>query len=340
MMAELVVVDITSVDANPFRALDKYPYVERKIDALKRSIADVGLWEGVIGRRIGNRTEIAFGHHRIKAAHDSGLSHIAIIIRDLTDEQMLQFMGRENMEDYNADFLCMLETWEAGATFLPFRNGNPPASIDVAKLLGWTEVSSDRGSDQLNATARACAAAHALLTGGYVDRADFTDVSVRAAKEICERAQSRNEQLERMGKQTLRPEIDLIRAKTHVGAAVKETLRQWRGGSIAQKDLRGTVDVNAYREARKDPHPSPLFETFGKALAESISRMLKGDSTEARLEEVRKALGDVTLDDDKRVIARLDFELGELGERTVIWRKRIMPTEKKVSTLQIAKREE
>ena len=27
------------------------------------------------------------------------------------------FMGRENMEDYNADFLCMLETWHAGVEF-------------------------------------------------------------------------------------------------------------------------------------------------------------------------------------------------------------------------------
>jgi hypothetical protein len=25
---------------------------------------------------------------------------------------MLQFMGRENLDDYNADFLVMLQTWE------------------------------------------------------------------------------------------------------------------------------------------------------------------------------------------------------------------------------------
>jgi len=339
-MAELVVIETTSIDANPFRALDKYPYVERKIEALKRSIADVGLWEGVIGRRNGNRIEIAFGHHRVKAARDSNLSRVAVIVRDLTDKQMLQFMGRENMEDYNADFLCMLETWEAGVRFFPSAEGKAGRPIDVARLLGWTRVSPERDSDQLNNTASACNAAHALINGGHVERSDFTDITVKAAREICERAQSRNEQYERMGKAMLRPEIDLIRAKAHVGAAVKETLRQWRGGGIAEKDLRGTVDVNAYRQARSDPRPSPLFEQFGKDLANSISRMLKGDIAETKLEEVRKALGDVTLDDDKRVIARLDFELGELGERTAIWRKRIMPTEKKVSTLQIAKREE
>ena len=36
-----------------------------------------------------------------------------MVVRDLDDKQMLQFMGRENGEDYNADFLVMLEIWEA-----------------------------------------------------------------------------------------------------------------------------------------------------------------------------------------------------------------------------------
>jgi len=50
---------------------------------------------------------------------------------------MVQFMGRENMEDYNADFLCMLETWEAGVRFLetPAKAG-VIKPIKIAELLG------------------------------------------------------------------------------------------------------------------------------------------------------------------------------------------------------------
>ena len=128
-------VDIAEVDANPFRRLGDYPYVQRKIDALKRSINDVGLWEGVIARRSNNRVQIAFGHHRVEAARQSGLTEINMIIRDLSDDQMLGFMGRENMEDYNADFLTMLETWEAAVghnlTSRDVKSANP---IEIAQF--------------------------------------------------------------------------------------------------------------------------------------------------------------------------------------------------------------
>lgn len=59
-MAHIQSIDIEQVDANPFRRLREYPYVERKVEALMRSIRDVGLWEGVIGRQSGNRVQIAF----------------------------------------------------------------------------------------------------------------------------------------------------------------------------------------------------------------------------------------------------------------------------------------
>lgn len=49
-------------------------------------------------------------------------------------------MGRENMEDYNSDFLTMLETWEAAAEHLfPSMDGNTTQPIAIAKLLGWAQ---------------------------------------------------------------------------------------------------------------------------------------------------------------------------------------------------------
>jgi ParB-like chromosome segregation protein Spo0J len=93
-MSELQQVRISSIDPNPMRQLEKYPYVERKIEALLRSIADVGLWEGVIGRKAGNRIQIAFGHHRVEAARRSkdigNDGSIPIIVRELDDKKMLR----------------------------------------------------------------------------------------------------------------------------------------------------------------------------------------------------------------------------------------------------------
>ena len=53
-------------------------------------------------------------------------------------------MGRENMEDYNADFLCMLETWEAGLVFWPSIDGKTAQPLEIARLLGWDRLPSDR----------------------------------------------------------------------------------------------------------------------------------------------------------------------------------------------------
>lgn len=117
-MSVLKTVGVELIDANPFRCLSEYPWIENKIEALQRSIADVGLWEGLIVRKSGTRLQMAFGHHRLEAARRSGLTAISVIQRELTDEQMLQFMGRENGEDYTTDFLTMLNTWEGAIDFL------------------------------------------------------------------------------------------------------------------------------------------------------------------------------------------------------------------------------
>src|SRR4051794_256634 len=99
---------------------------------------------------------------------------VPLILRPLTDEQMLQFMGRENMEDYNAVFLILLESWEAVLkSGLPCLQGRTPKAIDVARLLGWTRIRSDRGDDKMNDTAAACNAAFVLIEGGHMTRGNW-----------------------------------------------------------------------------------------------------------------------------------------------------------------------
>ncbi len=56
--------------------------------------------------------ELAYGHHRLKAVEQEfGSDYIVnLIVRDLDDTQMLQMMARENMEEWGASFLVMLDT--------------------------------------------------------------------------------------------------------------------------------------------------------------------------------------------------------------------------------------
>jgi hypothetical protein len=50
---------------------------------------------------------------------------------------MLQFMGRENGEDYGTEFLVMLNTWEAAVKFL-VPHGTKKTTIEISHFLGWT----------------------------------------------------------------------------------------------------------------------------------------------------------------------------------------------------------
>ncbi len=65
---------------------------------------------------------------------------------------MLQFMERENMADYNADFLTMLETWDAAVQHLESRDGEAEQPVDIAILLGWTQARTDSDRPQMNRT--------------------------------------------------------------------------------------------------------------------------------------------------------------------------------------------
>jgi hypothetical protein len=165
-----------------------------------------------------------------------------MIVRDLDDEQMLQFMGRENLEDYNADFLTMLETWEAAIKFSP-----GPAKklqpVEIARLLGWVREDGDN-APRMNHTAQACRAAANLITGGYITRVDLYDLTVTEADSICTRAQANMDRVERTAKKTNRPAVEVEAAKVHIGKAVTKTAKESRRGEIAQKDLRGQVDVD------------------------------------------------------------------------------------------------
>ena len=98
-------------------------------------------------------------------------------------------MGRENLEDYNADFLTMLQTWDAAVNYFPSTDGKRDQPIEIANLLGWAQLRKPN-SVQMNRTADACNATYKLLQDGHVKRDDLADLTVNQVREICTRAQA------------------------------------------------------------------------------------------------------------------------------------------------------
>ena len=304
---------LDAIDRNPFRQLGQYPFVERKIEALMRSYEEVGMWPGVIARKRDNRYQIAFGHHRIEAAKRFGLKTVTLIVEELSDKEMLQYMGRENMEDYNADFLTMLETWEAAVGFVSPGRVEKPKGLDIARLLGWTRKV--RAGEAGTKTAEACASASALIAGGHITRNDLRNLAVRDVLEVCQRAQARIDWVDKTAKQTSRPARESEAVKRAIGRGAAAAAQDVREGRVAQRDIRGHVDVRAYRAARDAKTKTPLFAAFGRAVSNQITKFGNGDQLAERLNAMEKAIPKLEMEEDKQIIDRIAFDCGQLEER-------------------------
>ena len=317
-MSEICNVPLRDIKNNPHRHLEKYPYVEAKIDALMRSINDVGFWEGVIGRRVGNHVEIAFGHHRIESARriDSTMTVPVIIRDDMDDYKMLQFMGRENGEDYNADFTVMLETWEATVEYakahenvFPRHRGKLKAT-DIARALGWID---DRGD--MNHTARACANASDLLEKGVMEREDFSGVNVEAAKEVATTAKKRVQQFEGSGNLTEPQKKARVES---VGKSAKKALIDVREGNVTAREAGARTDSSIREEEQEYRQDQMTMDRQLDALASGIRGMLSDGKTVDRLKELARILPDnkrYMNSADVASLERLQFELQQLAKR-------------------------
>jgi hypothetical protein len=245
-------------------------------------------------------------------------------------------MGRENMEDFNSDFLVMLASWEAAQKFLISTEIKTAQPLETARLLGWTRVVGKQ--DNLNNLASACNAAATLINSGHFARDDLSGMSVSAAREIVERAQSRMEMLDKLGKMGNRPAAEIARDKKHVGTAARTVAKDVREGSINQRNIRSAIDYRAAKSSTAKGKASPLFAAFAKEVADSIDKMLVSDNTGVRLSEMVKALPHVTLDEDHAALRRIDFALARHGETTAKWRSRLLPKGGHVIPLKLLKK--
>jgi ParB-like chromosome segregation protein Spo0J len=328
-MYEIKDVRLDLIDANPHRDLKTYPWMEPKVEQLMRSIDEVGFWASVIGRPQSRRYQLAFGHHRMEAAERLKLKTIPLIVAALSDQQMLQYMGRENGEDYSSDFLVMLNTWDGATKFLASSGAylrlesRDSRSAKTAETLGW--MTNHNNALRISHIAAACSAAQALIIGKHLSRADLKGLTVSEAREIVVRAQHRIDQLEQVGRREGHDPAQTKEAQRVVGQAARITAREVK--EVAPRNLRNQVDLNTLRAVGRAAAPVrvPLFAVFGQALCDQIARMLAKDSAGERITEIEKALAAIELEEDRAVLRKLHHELDELERRAERSKTRTTP---------------
>ncbi len=96
--------DEKTVEEIPVRELRPNPYQPRKIfseesiDELKQSILEHGILQPLIVRKSIKGYEIVVGERRYRAAKEAGLKTVPAVVRELSDEQMMEMAVLENLQ--------------------------------------------------------------------------------------------------------------------------------------------------------------------------------------------------------------------------------------------------
>src|SRR6202165_3601145 len=95
-------IDIDLIEPSPYQPRTRFR--EEALDELARSIQAGGIIQPLVVRPIGSRFQLIAGERRWRAAQRTGLTKVAVIVRQVSDELALEMTLVENIqrEDLNA----------------------------------------------------------------------------------------------------------------------------------------------------------------------------------------------------------------------------------------------
>jgi ParB family transcriptional regulator, chromosome partitioning protein len=94
---------VDQISPNPYQPRVSFP--DEELEGLAESIREQGILQPLLVRRMGETFQLIAGERRLRAAREAGLSHVPVIIRDLTDEQVLEVSIIENIQRQNLNVL-------------------------------------------------------------------------------------------------------------------------------------------------------------------------------------------------------------------------------------------
>jgi len=89
-------IQLAKLESNPYNPRQHFD--EGKIKQLASSIEKYGLNNPITVRKNGNSYQIAEGHRRVKAVKELGWDKIEVVVKDLSDEEMLDISVSENIQ--------------------------------------------------------------------------------------------------------------------------------------------------------------------------------------------------------------------------------------------------
>lgn len=110
-MTQSIEIALAAIRPNPFRDFELYPIDADHVEALRRSIHDLGFFSSLSVRPAGAAIyELAAGHHRLEAAKAEGLTTVEVVVGDYDDAQMVEILTKENLTQRGNSTAAMLDS--------------------------------------------------------------------------------------------------------------------------------------------------------------------------------------------------------------------------------------
>ncbi|MFC7366319.1 MULTISPECIES: ParB/RepB/Spo0J family partition protein [Bhargavaea] len=98
---QVELIDLKLLKPNPYQP--RKVFEEESLKELTESIREHGVLQPIIVRKKGRKYEIVVGERRFRASGEAGLESVPAVVRDMTDQQMMELAILENLqrEDLN-----------------------------------------------------------------------------------------------------------------------------------------------------------------------------------------------------------------------------------------------
>jgi len=235
---EALSIEVRRLEPNPAQPRDSI--TEENILSLSESIRRSGLLQPVTVRRHGGRFQIIAGERRWRAAQLAGLDRIPSVVREATDEQMLEWALIENIqrEDLNAIDRAKAYRELCGRFGLKPEEVGARLSEDRTTVVNYLRLLELPAGIQEMVAAGRLSMGHARCLLGVEDdtrkerlaeSAVDNELSVRALEEIVRRQKKRSgetEDRETKAKPTVRAHVRDLQRRFEEAVKTRVTIRE------------------------------------------------------------------------------------------------------------------
>ena len=242
-------------DIIPNRYQPRTVFSQEELDRLRDSIAEQGVLQPLLVRHMGDGYELIAGERRLRAAEAAGLDRVPVVIKDLTDEQVLEVSIIENIQRQNLNVLEEAEAYFRLIDEFKYTQEKVAEKIGknrstIANLLRLRGLPQEI-KESLIAEKISMGHARALLGGGTQENQLYLfkqvmerRLSVRETERLVN--QAKKEPIRMAQKITADEKLILEQASTRIATRIKSSVRIKKSGD------KGRIEINFQSKSEFD----------------------------------------------------------------------------------------